>query len=65
MPMQADDSDIEKLNNLFSTKRVKSETENPTLGELELTADIWKEEGRWRRAGYSFLYRMFSFERGL
>ncbi len=45
--MQADDSDIERLDNLFTIKRVKPESETPTLGELQLTADIWQEEGPW------------------
>ena len=40
--MQADDSDIESLAELFASKRVKTETE-----DTELKADIWQEEGPW------------------
>ena len=40
--MQADDSDSERLAELFATKRIKTETEG-----TELTADIWQEEGPW------------------
>ena len=40
--MQADDSDIERLAELFASKRVKTETE-----DTELKADIWQEEGPW------------------
>ena len=40
--MQADDSDVERLAELFATKRVKTETES-----TDLTADIWQEEGPW------------------
>jgi Ca-activated chloride channel homolog len=40
--MQADDSDIEKLADLFASKRIKTETE-----DTELEADIWREEGPW------------------
>lgn len=40
--MQADDSDIEKLAELFATKRIKTQTEG-----TELEADIWQEEGPW------------------
>ena len=40
--MQADDSDIEQLAELFASKRIKTETEG-----IELTADIWQEEGPW------------------
>ena len=40
--MQADDSDIEKLADLFASKRIKTETE-----DTELEADIWQEEGPW------------------
>jgi Ca-activated chloride channel family protein len=40
--MQADDSDIEQLAELFASKRIKTETEG-----TELTADIWQEEGPW------------------
>jgi len=40
--MQADDSDVEKLAELFATKRIKTETEG-----TELEADIWQEEGPW------------------
>ena len=40
--MQADDSDIEKLADLFASKRIKTETEG-----TELEADIWQEEGPW------------------
>jgi Ca-activated chloride channel family protein len=40
--MQADDSDIEKLADLFASKRIKTETEG-----TELEADIWREEGPW------------------
>lgn len=43
--LQADDSDIERLNKLFTSNKIKSETQ--TLGELKLTADIWQEEGPW------------------
>jgi len=45
--LQADDSDIERLQKLFTSSRIKSESEEPTLSELELTADIWQEEGPW------------------
>ena len=45
--LQADDSDIERLEKLFTSKQLKSKSETPTLGELELTADIWQEEGPW------------------
>jgi Ca-activated chloride channel family protein len=40
--MQADDSDIEKLADLFASKRIKAQTEG-----TELEADIWQEEGPW------------------
>ena len=40
--LQADDSDIESLAELFASKRVKTETE-----DTELKADIWQEEGPW------------------
>ncbi|MBT8130572.1 MAG: VWA domain-containing protein [Gammaproteobacteria bacterium] len=40
--LQADDSDIERLAELFASKRVKTETE-----DTELKADIWQEEGPW------------------
>ena len=40
--MQADDSDIEQLAELFASKRIKTETEG-----TDLTADIWQEEGPW------------------
>ncbi len=40
--MQADDRDIEKLTELFASKRIKTETEG-----TELEADIWQEEGTW------------------
>jgi len=40
--MQADDSDIEKLADLFASKRIKTQTEG-----TELEADIWQEEGPW------------------
>jgi len=40
--MKTDDSDIEKLADLFATKRIKTETEG-----TELEADIWQEEGPW------------------
>ena len=40
--MQADDSDIEKLADLFASRRIKTETE-----DTELEADIWQEEGPW------------------
>jgi Ca-activated chloride channel family protein len=40
--MQADDSDIEKLNRLFASKRVKTDSES-----TDITADIWQEEGPW------------------
>lgn len=40
--MQADDSDIEKLADLFASKRIKTQTEG-----TELEADIWQEEGHW------------------
>jgi Ca-activated chloride channel family protein len=40
--MQTDDSDIEKLTELFATKRIKTETEG-----TELEADTWQEEGPW------------------
>ncbi len=40
--MQADDSDVEKLAELFATKRIKAQTE-----DTELEADIWQEEGPW------------------
>jgi Ca-activated chloride channel family protein len=40
--MQADDSDIEGLAELFASKAVRTETEN-----TQLKADIWQEEGPW------------------
>ena len=40
--MQADDSDIEKLNRLFASKRIKTDSES-----TDITADIWQEEGPW------------------
>ena len=40
--MQADDSDIERLADLFASKRVRTETEG-----TDLKADIWQEEGPW------------------
>jgi Ca-activated chloride channel family protein len=40
--MQADDSDVEQLADLFASKRVKTETEG-----TDLKADIWQEEGPW------------------
>ena len=40
--MHADDSDIEKLSRLFSSKRIKTDAE-----DTDLTADIWQEEGPW------------------
>jgi len=40
--MQADDSDTEKLAELFATKRIKTEAQG-----TELKADIWQEEGPW------------------
>jgi len=40
--MQADDSDIEKLADLFASRRIKTETE-----DTELEADIWQERGPW------------------
>ena len=40
--MQADDSDVERLVDLFSTVRTTTATE-----DTELTADIWREEGPW------------------
>jgi Ca-activated chloride channel family protein len=40
--MQADDSDIEKLADLFASKRINTETE-----DTELEADTWQEEGPW------------------
>lgn len=45
--LQADDSDVEQLEKLFSSRQVKPESETPTLGEMELTADTWQEEGPW------------------
>ena len=45
--LQADDSDINRLDKLFTSNKIKSESMTPTLGELELTADIWQEEGPW------------------
>ena len=40
--MQADDSDIEKLAGLFTSKRVKTDAQ-----DTDITADIWQEEGPW------------------
>jgi Ca-activated chloride channel family protein len=40
--LQADDSDIDKLTELFATKRIKPQAEG-----TELEADIWQEEGPW------------------
>ena len=40
--MQTGDSDIEKLADLFASKRIKTQTEG-----TELEADIWQEEGPW------------------
>ncbi len=40
--MQTDDSDTEKLADLFASRHIKTETEG-----TELEADIWREEGPW------------------
>jgi len=40
--IQADDSDIEKLNRLFQSSRVEQKTDNK-----QHNADIWQEEGYW------------------
>lgn len=45
--MQADDSDIKRLGELFTSNKMKVESDTPTLGALEITADIWQEEGPW------------------
>lgn len=44
--IQANDADIERLNKLFSTRKVKQDN-NETNDSMELTADIWQEEGPW------------------
>ena len=43
--IQADDADIERLNKLFSSRKVKQD--NKSNDSMELTADIWQEEGPW------------------
>jgi len=43
--IQADDTDIDRLNNLFSSKKVKQGDDNSD--SMELTADSWQEEGPW------------------
>lgn len=44
--IQADDSDINRLNALFSSRKVKQDNEEST-DSMELTADSWQEEGPW------------------
>ena len=44
--IQSDDSDINKLNALFSSRKVKQDNEE-TADSMELTADSWQEEGPW------------------
>ncbi|MCK5002311.1 MAG: VWA domain-containing protein [Gammaproteobacteria bacterium] len=44
--IQANDSDIEKLNKLFSSRKVKQGNDENS-DRMELTADIWQEEGPW------------------
>ena len=45
--LQADDSDTNTLNKLFSSRKVKQNNEDETIEGMELTADIWQEEGPW------------------
>ncbi|MDH3343513.1 MAG: tetratricopeptide repeat protein, partial [Gammaproteobacteria bacterium] len=44
--IQSDDSDINKLNTLFSSRKVKQDNDEAT-DSMELTADSWQEEGPW------------------
>ncbi|MCW8923584.1 MAG: VWA domain-containing protein [Gammaproteobacteria bacterium] len=44
--IRADDADIDKLNKLFSSRKVKSQDDDNS-DSMELTADIWQEEGPW------------------
>ena len=44
--IQADDSDIDRLNNLFSSKKIKQGNDKNN-DSMELTADSWQEEGPW------------------
>ena len=44
--IQSDDSDINKLNALFSSRKVKQDNEE-TTDSMDLTADSWQEEGPW------------------
>ena len=44
--IQSDDSDINRLNNLLSSKKVKQDNEGNN-DSMELTADSWQEEGPW------------------
>ena len=45
--MQADDSDIERLNTLFTRNKLNIGLDEQKLGETDLRADIWQEEGPW------------------
>lgn len=44
--IQAGDSDIDRLNKLFSSRKIKQD-DNESLDSIELTSDIWQEEGPW------------------
>ena len=44
--IQANDADINKLNKLFSSSKVKNENDEAS-DSMELTADTWQEEGPW------------------
>lgn len=44
--LQADDSDINKLNQLFQSREFASEDDNKQQ-QADVRADIWQEEGHW------------------
>lgn len=44
--IQTNDADISTLNKLFSSRKVKGDNDE-SAEHMELTADIWQEEGPW------------------
>ena len=45
--MQADDSDISRFGKFFTTNKIKADPGESRLGETDLRADVWEEEGPW------------------
>lgn len=45
--MQADDSDINRFSELFTKNKIRASLDENKLGETDLRADIWQEEGPW------------------